>query len=83
MDPSMETQFGPFSDCAAGHLAVKPRKGAVLLTLVYCCGSMLLRCAYLLLILALAAGTFPCTQIGSFKWTCKHGPVVMKVLVES
>ena len=35
MDPSMETQFGPFSNCAAGHLAVKPRKGAILLKVVY------------------------------------------------
>ena len=29
LDPSLETAFGPFSECAQGHLAVKPRKGTL------------------------------------------------------
>ena len=28
VDPAMPQRFGPYSDCAKGHVAVKPRKGA-------------------------------------------------------
>lgn len=28
VDPAMAEQFGPFSDCAEGHVAFKPTKGA-------------------------------------------------------
>lgn len=31
LDPKLESQFGPFSDCAKGHVAVKPSKGDALL----------------------------------------------------
>lgn len=31
VDPAMPQRFGPYSDCAKGHVAVKPRKGAPVL----------------------------------------------------
>ena len=27
LDPDMDERFGPFSDCAKSHVAVKPKKG--------------------------------------------------------
>lgn len=27
-DPTLERRFGPFSECAQGHVAVRPKKGA-------------------------------------------------------
>ena len=38
LDPSLEERFGPFSECAARHLAVKPRKGTQACSACLCSG---------------------------------------------
>lgn len=43
LESDMDKRFGPFSDCAKSHVAVKPKKGtllpdlrSLLLTIVHC-----------------------------------------------